>query len=68
MAEYKLKAIIASQLKRGDKVFRGSGIMMIVAEVKPVLPECLAQVQVEWEGGKLEKFCNFTNLQVKEKK
>ena len=59
------KAIPAEQLKPKQRVRLPDGIK-VVAKIEVAKPECLAEVQVTWEGGQVERYCNHKQLLAEE--
>lgn len=55
------KTIPAEQLKPKQRVCLPDGIKT-VEKVEQMLPECLAEVLVTWEGGQVERYCNHKQL------
>lgn len=60
------KAIPAEYLKFGNKVCLSDGIK-VVEKVEQCKPLSLAEVNVTWKGGQVERFCNFKQLLVEQK-
>lgn len=55
------------QLLPGDSIIDSVGNIKEIRKTEIALPECLAETNVFFKDGTQERFCNWKNLEVKEK-
>lgn len=60
-------AKLVTKLLVGDSIIDSVGNAKEVTKTEIALPECLAETEVFFKDGTRERFCNWKNLEVKEK-